>query len=330
MINSRSTLSQVVDASVRAIYDQGRFDLGTMLYGPSLGFTEYSPDVPDEKISTISGPGPGKLTVEGQQYGSNDLYKGYPVTLVMNKFTSELRWTEEALHWLNKQSSSKRVTTFTSIVKHAINALNYNLNTEAAKLFYLGFGTTNLTGGDGLALFSSSHTIRRTGGTQSNMFPTANGHLPFSAANLVTAVTIMNRFVGMNNIQMLPVRRIRVLCSNELQPTVEQAINSLYGPINANLGLSTASKEAFRSRSVDIESKVIWDQPTAYSTYWYVVDLDRAAELAWLAVGWMPRMADETIVQKGQYVNETSTFFGYVFSGWQWVFGSKGDNSSSA
>src|ERR1035437_424480 len=292
MITSRSTASQVVDATVRALYDQGKFDLSTLLYGPTLGFTEYQPDVPDEKISTISGPGPGKLTVEGEQYGSNDLYKGYPVTLVMNKFTSELRWTEETLHWINKQSSSKRGTTFTSIVKHAVNALNYNLNVEAAKVFYLGFGTTNLTGGDGLALFVSNHTIRRTGGTQSNMFPTANGHLPFSSAALVQAVTLMSRFVGMNNIQMLPNRRIRVLCSIEGQPAVEQAINSLYGPINANLGLQTGSKEAFRARGVDVESKVIYDMPTAYSAYWFVEDLDRASELAWLAVGWMPRMTE--------------------------------------
>jgi len=226
LMTTRGSFSQVVDAAVRALYDQAKFDLSTSVYGPNLGFTQYEPDVPADQISSISGPGYGVLTVEGQQYGSNELYKGYPVTLVMNKFTSELKWTEEDLHWLKKAPSSKRAITFNSIPKSAVNALNGNLNLEACKVFYLGFGTTNLTGGDGLALFSSAHLIRKDGSTQANTFAVGDTHRAFSAANLVEAVNIMNRFKGMNAVQMLPCKRIRVLCSIELQPTVEQAINT--------------------------------------------------------------------------------------------------------
>lgn len=324
-MTTRGSFSQVVDAAVRALYDQAKFDLSTTVYGPALGFTQYEPDVPSEQISSISGPGYGILTIEGQQYGSNELYKGYPVTLRMQKFTSELKWTEEDLHWLQKAPSSKRAITFNSIPKNAVNALNGNLNLEACKVFYLGFGTTNLTGGDGLALFASNHTIRKDGSTQANTFAVGDTHRAFSAANLVDAVNIMNRYKGMNAVQMLPCKRVRVLCSVELQPTVEQAINSLYGPINANLGLQTASKEAFRARGVDIASSVLYDMPYAYRNYWFVIDLDRAAEMSWLAVGWMPRMNDVTEYQKGVYKNEASSFFGYVFSGWQFAFGSKGD-----
>lgn len=327
-MTTRGSFSQVVDAAVRALYDQAKFDLSTSVYGPNLGFTQYEPDVPSEQLSSISGPGYGVLTVEGQQYGSNELYKGYPVTLVMNKFTSELKWTEEDLHWLKKAPSSKRAITFNSIPKSAVNALNGNLNLEACKVFYLGFGTTNLTGGDGLALFSSAHLIRKDGSTQANTFAVGDTHRAFSAANLVEAVNIMNRFKGMNAVQMLPCKRIRVGCSIELQPTVDKAIFSVYGPDSANLGLSTASKEAFRTRGADISSQVLYDMPYAYRNYWFVMDLDRASEMAWLASGWMPRMNDVTEYQKGIYKNEASTFFGYVFSGWQWVFGSKGDGST--
>lgn len=326
-MTTRGSFSQVVDAAVRALYDQAKFDLSTNVYGPALGFTQYEPDVPSEQISSISGPGYGILTIEGQQYGSNELYKGYPVTLRMSKFTSELKWTEEDLHWLQKAPSSKRAITFNSIPKNAINALNGNLNLEACKVFYLGFGTTNLTGGDGLALYNSGHLIRKDGSTQCNMFAVGDTHRAFSAANLVDAVNIMNRFKGMNGVQMLPCKRIRVLCSVEVQPTVEQALNSLYGPINANLGLQTGSKSAFQARGVDIESKVLYDMPYSYRNYWFLVDLDRAAELSWLAVGWMPRMNDETEYERGSYKNEASTFFGYTFSGWQHTFGSKGDAS---
>ena len=326
---SSGSFSQVVDAAVRALYDRGRFDQSAVLYSLSSGVaTEYEPDVPSEQISTMSGPGAGVLTLEGQQYGSNALYKGYPVTLVMRKYTSELAWTEEDMHWLQKSQSSKRATTFTSVVKNAINALQYNINLDFCKVFYLGFGTTNLTGGDGLALFSGSHTIRATGSTQSNMFASGDTQRAFSASNLVDAVNIMNRFVGQNNIQMQQCRRIRVLCPVELRPAVEQAINSLYGPINANLGLQTASKEAFQNRGIDIASIVLPDIPYAYRTYWFLADLDRAADAFFFAKGWMPRMNEMNEYNKGIYRNETSTFFGFVFAGWQWAFGSKGDGSA--
>lgn len=326
-MTTRGSFSQVVDAAVRALYDSAKFDLSNMVYGPALGFTQYEPDVPSEQISTISGPGYGVLTLEGQEYGSNELTKGYPVTLVMKKFTSKLKWTEEDLHWLKKAPSSKRAIDFTSVTKNAVLALNGNLNLEACKVHYLGFGTTNLTGGDGKALYASDHPIRATGGTQCNMFAVGDTHRAFSGSNLVDAVNIMNRFQGMNGVQMRPCSRIRVLCSLEKQPTVEQALNSLYGPLNANLGLQTASKEAFRARGVDIESKPLYDMPIGYKEYWFVIDLDRAAEMSWLANGWMPRMNDETEFSKGQYINNASVFFGYVFSGWQWAFGSKGDGT---
>lgn len=325
---TRGTFSQVIDAAVRGLFDQGKFDLSTTVYGPRLGFTQYEPDVPNEQLSTISGPGYGVLTVEGQQYSSNELYKEYPVTLKMQKFTSELRWTEEDIHWIQKQPSSKRASTFTSIVKHAVNALNGNLNLEACKVYYLGFGTTNLTGGDGKALFATDHTIRKTGGTQANTFPVGDTQRPLSAANFTEAVTLMNRFVGMNNVQMLPCRKIRLLVSNENEPVAQQILTSLYGPTNAQLGFQTASKDAFAGRHVDVNYMVLWDMPAAYKNYWFVIELERAAELSWLAVGWMPRMNNETFFNKGQYANEASVFFGYVFSGWQWAFGSKGDSSA--
>lgn len=327
-MTTRGTFSQVIDASIRALYDQGKLDLSSSLYGPSLCFTEYEPDVPDDKISSLSGPGYGRLTVEGQQYGSNQLYRGYPVTLVMNKFTSELSWTEEDLHWIQKLPSSKRATDFNNVVKHAVNALNGNLNLEAAKLFYLAFTTTNLTGGDGKALVAGDHTIRKTGLTQSNQFPTGDTQRSFGSAALTDAISIVSRFKGMNDVQMLPSKRLRIFCSIELFPTVDQVLTSLYGPTNANLGLQTGSKEAIKRRGMDIEAVVIPDIPYAYRNYWFLIDLDRAAEMAWFANGWMPRMSETTEYRKGTYYNDSSTFFGYVFSGWQWIFASKGDNTA--
>lgn len=327
VMTTRNVFSQAVDASVRALWTTHMEDQDSELYGPSLGFTQYEPDVPAEQVSSISGPGKGILTIEGQRYGENTKYKGYPVTVSLDKFTSELEWTEEDLYFLKKMKSSKRATDLTSAVEGAINALNANLNEEAAKVFYLGHGTTNLTGGDSLALYDDAHLIR-AGGTQANNFGNGNTHLPFSATNLVSAVNKMNRFQNHNGRQMLPCRNLVVYGSVELLPEIDQALNSLYGPSNALLGLQSGSKEAFRRRGININSISIPDIPSAYSTYWGVIDLTRAKHRAFLAAAWMPRMNDETQFYKGTYTNEASTFFGYYFNDWQWTFGSKGDSST--
>ena len=326
-MTTKNVFSQAVDAAVRALWDTHMEDQDSELYGPKLGFSEYEPDVPSEQISSISGPGKGILTVEGQSYGENTKYKGYPVTVSLDKFTSELEWTEEDLYFLQKMRSSKRATTLVSAVDGAINALNANLNEEAAKVFYLGHGTTNLAGGDGLALYDDAHTIR-AGGTQGNNFGNGNTHLAFSSTNLVTLVNRMNRFQNHNGRQMLPCRDLLVYGPVELLPAIDQALVSLYGPANALLGLQQGSKEAFRRRGININSVTIPDMPEAYSAYWGVIDLKRAKYRAFLAAAWKPRMNEETTRRKGTFANEASTFFGYYFNDWQWTGGSKGDNSA--
>lgn len=327
-MTTKNTFSQVVDASVRAIYDQAILDQSSRLYAKNLGFTEYEPDVPNDQISSISGPGRGRLTVEGQVYGANEKYKGYPVTLRMDKYTSELSWTEEDMHWIQKSPSSKRVMEVKQMAVDAVNALNQNINEAICKVFYLGHGTTNLTGGDGKALYALDHTIRKTGGSQANTFPSGDTHRAFGPTALSDAISIMNRFKGMNDIQMLPVRRLRIFHSVELQPTVIQTLVSLYGPTNNNLGKQVGSKDFLSYRGIDIDNVVLPDVPYAYRNYWFLVDMDRAAQMMFYAKGWDPRMNDVTRYDKGQFANEASAFFGWVFNSWQWTFSSKGDGTT--
>jgi len=327
LMTTKNVFVDAVSAAVRALWDTTVLSQDSALYGPSLGFTQYEPDVPAEQVSTISGPGKGVLTIEGQQYGANSRYRGYPVTVSLDKFTSELKWTEEDLHWLKKMPSSKRATNLKNEVEGAVNALYANLNEEACKVYYLGHGTTNLTGGDGFQLFYKAHTLR-AGGTQANNFGTGDTERAFSADNFVEAVNRMNRFQDHNARQMLKTRNLRVITSVELEPTVQQALMSLYGPLNANLGLQKGSKGAFAGRGVNVDYIVAPDVPYAYRNYWEVIDLDRAKYLSFLAAAWMPRMADEDEKSKGVYKNEASTLFGYYFAGWQHAFGSKGDASS--
>lgn len=317
-----STGQDVVNSLIHAIWNQATEESSAEVNYPLWGFNDYELDIEDEQLQGLSGPGVGILTSEGQQYGSNERTRDYPSSFTLRKYTSELSVTEELQHWLSKASPRRKVQQIRTMVENALQAVQYNLDFDVAQMFFLGFGTTFFTGGDTLALFSGSHTIRSTGGTQSNLF--ADTHRVFTADNLVTAINRMNRFRGMNNVQLRPVKRARVLCSVENGPEVQRVLESEYGPNTANLGKSSASAALFKGRGVMIDYAVIDKMSATYENYWFVVDLDRAATRAHLGVGWKPRLSGDTDVRKGTEFTEASTLVGPSALGWQWVLGSTG------
>ena len=318
----------IISAAVRALYDRAYEEQSSELYYQRLGLTDYAPDVPAEQLSGVTGPGKGILTVEGVQFGSNTKTREYPVTLTLRKYTSELSWTEEDVHWLAKANeSSKRAIDFRSMPSAAVQALNQNINEDACKVYYLGFGTTFLSVGNSEALFGS-HTIRATGATQNNNFGTGSTQKPLTSAALTEALQIMNRFKAQNGIQMLRVKDLKLIVPVELRAIADQIIYSNYGPTNANLGLQTSSKDMLSKRGFSIEVTEAYDIPSAYSTYWFVVDMVRASKRAFMAFAWKPRMNDVNDYRKGTFFNESSTLFGPVVQGWQHAFGSKGDSTA--
>lgn len=319
----------IIDASVRAMFDSALEEQSSELYYQRFGLVDFEPDVPEDKINDMSGPGKGILTVEGQQYGSNEKIRGYPVTLELKKYTSELSWTEEEVHWINKaNASSKRAMTFKSMPGKSVQALNQNINETTCKVFYLGFGTTLLNCGNSEALYGS-HNIRKTGSSQKNTFATADGHLALSNNALIKAINIMNRFKAHNDTQLLRVRNLKLVVAYENLSEAIQIIKSLYGPENAQLGLQKASELMLKQRGIVIEVVVAPDIPYAYRNYWFLNDMNRAKERAYIAWGWKPRMSNLNDNRKGTIYNEASTLFGPLIHGFQWTFGSKGDASIS-
>ena len=328
LMTSTGTGQDIISAAVRALFNRASDEQSSELYYKEVGLTDYEPDVPSEQLNDISGPGKGILTVEGVQYGSNDKTRGYPVTLTMRKYTSELSWTEEDLHWISKaSSSSKRAMELKSMASDAIQALYQNINEDTAKSYYLGFGSTFMTIGNSETLYGS-HTIRKDGTSQLNTFASGDVQRPFGSAALTDAIAIMNRFKAHNAIQLLRVKDLRVLCAPELIALVNKTIFSDYGPDTPNLGEQTASKSALARRKITISAVEIPDIPTAYGAYWFLVDMKRASKRAFMAWGWKPRMNDVNVYEKGTFKNEASTLFGPVVHGWQHTFGSKGNSAA--
>ena len=112
-MTTTGTGQDIVNPVVRALYNRALEEQSSQLYYQDLGLTDYEPDVPSEQLQGIKGPGKGALTVEGQTFFSNTKQREYPTTLVLRKYTSELSWSDEDVHWLEKaSSSSKRVIDF--------------------------------------------------------------------------------------------------------------------------------------------------------------------------------------------------------------------------
>ncbi len=321
------TFQDVVDAQIRAYFDRHKEEQSSELYYQELGLVDYEPDVPEEKMNDISGPGRGILTIENQRYGANTKTRGYSVTLTLRKYTSDLEYTEEDIHWIEKQSSSKRKSTLKNAASGAVQALYQNINEDTAKVFYLGHGTTFLTVGNSEALFGS-HTIKGTGSTQYNNFGSGDTERVLSATNLVDAIAKMNRFQAHNGIQLVRVRHLKLMVAAENIALANQIVYSMYGPDTANLGESKSSKSALGARNIKIEVVEVPDFPYAYRNYWFLCDVYRAKQRAFMAWAWKPRMKRDEKESKGAVSELCSALFGPFIIGWQWAFSSKGDATS--
>jgi hypothetical protein len=191
------------------------------------------------------------------------------------------------------------------------NSVNQRINTDAAKVLYLGFGTTFLTGGDGSALFAT-HTMN-DGSTQSNSL----GAVPLNYDNLKTAVQTMDRFTDDKSVQLMPCQRLRLVVPRELKEKAIEVLRSVGNPDSAN-----RVNNVFANGQGSIDMKVANWIPSGYSKYWFVIDMERASQMAWMVWGWRPKFDDDKVVNNGTKIYTASTVFAPGFSSWQWVAGS--------
>lgn len=320
---------EIVDPVVQALFAETRDQLSQKQWYQTLGYTDYEPNVPEEKLSSVSGYGAATLTVAGQSYGSDARYKGYAVTLALRKYTKELAFAEEDLHWILKSGAVKRQTEFRDVVEGAAHGLYQSVDVDAAKIFYLAHGTTFFTGGDAVALASGAHPIRKPGSSnESNLFASGETQEAFSASSLVKAIERMDRFRLNDNTQMMPCTNLLVVCSSELADTVDRTIVSEYGPDTANLGVNAASKQSFGRRGKTISYVVSPYQPYSYRNYWAVIDVVRAARMLYMAWAWRPRIGKQQDARKGVFYNEGSVNMAPIVRDWRFGHFSIGNGAA--
>lgn len=314
--------------AIRALYNYTGLEQNDHIYYSKMGFTDYEPGSEDEKANGITGPGRGVLTVEGQQYYDNTRYRGFPVEVNMRKYTSELSVSEELMHWIEKGQTEKTKMELNNYVSDHVNALNVNVNTDACRIYYQGFGTTFFTGGDGKSLWNTAHQIRANANLYNNMFPVGDTQRAFSDTALIDAVNYMDRFVDYNGEEMSSCDDLLIICTKNNRQTVWKTLQSMYGPNTANLGKNVASTSAFSSQGTSIDYFVAQDIPHTYRNFWAIIDKKRAAKMLLMDWGWKPRLADQWERRKGIQYNDASVWFGPRPLSWQFGFASLGDGTT--
>ena len=323
-MNTRQSLNSLVTPTIVAIFDEANRQLSQELQYTKLGYSDFHPDFDSPEFQNISGAGEAVLTLEGSPYVPEDLIQDYKVSCTLKKYTKLMTVTEELVHWIQK-SNKMKVQQFKGTAKAMANSLNQKIDVEGTKLFYLGHGTTFQTGGDAVALFSASHPSPDTSvSNQANIPATAYGHETLSPESLERAVQGINRYYDVKGVQLMRCRNLKLIIPRELEETTKRILLSTQGPLSANLGINPMASQHSR-----ITYEVADWIPTGYSTYWFLMDTERANQCLYMCWGWMPRVNDEYEYSNGTLYKAGSVFFKPVFTDWRWIYGSKGDETSS-
>ena len=297
-------LFDLADPRIRGIWDEKQTQLSTRLEYAELGLYDHEAEILDSQFENFTGLGLASQTGEKEPYAREDIQQAYKVTITPVKWTKAIDITEEMLRF-------NLWPKINNLVSAVANSLNGRINTNAAKIFYLGFGTTYFTGGDGVALFSASHPML-DGSTQSN-----TGTLPLSYDNLKTVCQAMDRFYDDKGIQMLPCQKLRLIVARENKERAEEVLRSIGNPDSAN-----RVSNVFNNGAGYIDLKVAnWIPATTYSKYWFVVDMERASMLAKMVWGWRPKFDSDKVINNGTKIYTGSTMFQPGFQSWQWVYG---------
>ena len=297
-------LFDLADPRIRKIWDEKDSQLSKRLEYDKIGLIDYTAPILAPQFEPFTGLGSAVLTGEKEPYAREELAQTNKVTIQPVKYTKAIDISEEMLRF-------NLWPKINNLVGAVGNSLNYIINLNAAKIHYLGFGTTFFTGGDGLALYSASHTMG-DGSTQSN---TTSNSLSYD--NLKTACQALDRFYDDKGVQLLPAQKLRLIVARENKERAEEILRSIGNPDSAN-----RVSNVFNNGAGYIDLVVAnWIPQTTYSKYWFLIDMERAAQMAYMVWGWKPKFDSDSVINNGTKVYTGSTMFQPGFQHWSWAYG---------
>ena len=294
-----------LDPTFRAIFNETETEFQTMY---DKIFHVHNSNKAFEKDTALSGISQLEETPELGAIPYEDATPGWDVTYVHRKFAkgrmvSQEMIDDEKFNMISKLPRSLALAKMRTYEQAAADVFNYGFTAG-------GGGLATFTGGDSLALFSTSHVNRAGTVTQSNKITTA-----LSSTSLQAVITAMktrrdskNQIIGFQPDTLLVPSALEFTARTILETTqVVGSANNDINPIKGALNL------------------VVWPYLTS-STAWFVLD-SKAHELNFF------RRKDEGV--KGpvyDFDNEAAKWkavcrFSVGFSDWMGVYGSVGDGS---
>lgn len=327
MNNSTLSIPQVVDPALVSAFDQSLLQITNKVQYKKFPFTEYEIETTADKMSSLSGYGAGGLTIEGQSYALDYKYNGYSKTLIVRKYTKRVPYTEELDYFLKKRAAMG-VYQVDSMMKGLVNGLVLNWEQDFAKVFYLGQTTTFITGGDGLSLINSAHPAQKPGiAAQTNIVTVGNVTNPILNATSLKAASIqLDRFQDDAGVLVSPVTNLCLVASRQLLETAFRLKMSEFGPDTANLGYGAVSPTISAALGKSFQVLPLHHMPDAFSTFWFLVDMDKMKEMLVMAKAWDPRIHERMKDIDGVENILASTLFGPNPIDWRWIVGSTGVN----
>lgn len=212
----------------------------------------------------MGGPGLAIETQEGQEVQTGTIREGYISRYIARKFALKLIVTDEAME-------DKKYPKVIECARRLKRAMWKTVEIDAAYMLARGW-TTGYTGGDGVVLFSASHTLPQ-GGTFSNNLAVA---MSPSKQAVVAATTMCYKMVGHDGIVGAGVKPKKIACPVDQWAVWSEITKSEKTPTAGNFAeINVVNKDL----DLEIVPIVYWNNTT---TNWAMLtDADNGLSFRW-------------------------------------------------
>lgn len=184
----------ILSPLIQEIANQSEAQVGLESQAEKFGFVMGDALTPKGEITAMVGPEPLREIDEDGIAPLLSLMQGFTKSYAMKTYAIKHKVTKVFLEWLKKgahmqgvdSSVATELQSFKEAIDRMVKGSKLTLNELVTRTFTEGFSVTAAFGPwaaspDGVALFSASHVIKKTGGLYSNLIP---------AGSFLTATTL--------------------------------------------------------------------------------------------------------------------------------------------
>lgn len=326
MSNLLVNFAKAIDPAVRQVFN-GDFKQGEKI-SEKICKVEKAEDYTTQIASNVN-TSMAEIRSESSSVNYEDFLQGDYKGLTQYVYDKGIKISKKLMKW-NKLGQIK------SLVEGASMALNRRKQFDITKLLERGYLTTythtvdgsttiDLTGGDGLALFTPSHATKRTSTAQSNRITDGTTvNMALSEAALEAAETVTSAAITDNSDQVISMNLGTLFVSRKLHWTAQRLIKTQKGRVgtpNNDVNMVFGRYELFRLDYMD----------SAYANYFFMKDEEINKK-----AGFMTMLVGADGEHDGPYIDfDTKAIkhswemeFAAGHNNWQSFLASKGTNAA--